>query len=128
MQVINAMLVGVIESKSPLAASLTKRLLAAGAAADTWSPRGLSALMSASSTNQTKVMALLISGCRSQHRCLTHRYTHNASGTGADLQLADAQGRTALMHATMNNCVAAVQLLLANGAQVSPKAFAWLHQ
>lgn len=109
------MLVGVIESKSPLASSLTKRLLSSGAAADTWAPSGLSALMSASSTMQTEVAALLIAGSAAQERsCLLQQ----RSGTGATIELADAQGRTALMHAAMNNCVPAIRLLLAHGAQV----------
>lgn len=107
------MLVGVIESKSPLASSLTKRLLSSGAAADTWAPSGLSALMSAISTGQTEVAALLIAGSAAQERPL-----QQPPGTGADIELADAHGHTALMHAAMNDCVPAIRLLLAHGAQV----------
>lgn len=59
-------------------------------------------------------MALLISGVKDQQRSVAKRNL----GAGADLQLADAHGRTALMHAAMNDCADAVQLLLAHGAQV----------
>eukprot|EP00892_Ulva_mutabilis_P011772 jgi/Ulvmu1/8968/UM005_0059.1 len=113
-EVLNAMLAGAIESTNPLAPLFIKRLLSSGAATDAWAPNGLSALMSTSSTNQTEVMALLMSGMDDQKDDRPQQ-----AGAGADLRLADAQGLTALMHAASSNSTEAVQLLLAHGAQVS---------
>lgn len=119
-QVLNAMLVGVIESRISSATLLTARLLSSGAAVDTWAPSGLSALMSASSTNQVEVMAMLMTGRDAQN---SNSASQRMSGAAADLELADAQGRTALMHAVMNDCVEAVDLLLTHHARVRAFVF-----
>jgi Ankyrin repeats (3 copies) len=113
LQVLNAMMLGVIESDSPMDVALTKRLLTAGAAADTWAPSGLSALMIASSLGKVEVMELLIN--RQRDACDA---VASEEYDGADVQLADGQRRTALIHAAEKNNVAAIQLLLTHGAQV----------
>ena len=79
------MLLGCIESNSPVAAAFTKSLLLRGAAADTWAPSGLSALMIAAAANKTDIMELLI----------TNRGPATASGNGASARSSSGSAHTA---------------------------------
>lgn len=116
MQVLNAMLLGCIESTSPMAAEFTKTLLSKGAAADTWAPGGLSALMLAASENKVDIMELLLNGQSSADGEGGSR-PPTAPGT-ADVQLLDGQRRTALMLAASGDHLLAVELLIRHGSQV----------
>jgi Ankyrin repeats (3 copies) len=117
LQVLNAMLLGALESNSPMDAVFTKRLLTAGAAADTWAPSGLSALMIASRRNKVQMMELLINRQKDAPAAAPC-----SEYEGADVQLADGHRRTALMHAAEKDHLDAIQLLLAHGAQVQFRA------
>jgi ankyrin repeat protein len=119
-----------------MATAFTKVLLLKGAAADTWAPSGLSALMISAATNKIDIMELLImnqgAGTCSASRatdaptpveCGLHRNGGKQHGSplqldGADVRLLDGQKRTALMHAASNDHIEAIELLLAHGAQV----------
>ncbi len=57
-------------------------------------------LISASKTNSTEIMSLLIS-------------------KGADIEATDGRGRTALIWASMNNNLEAIQLLIDNGVDIN---------
>lgn len=113
-QILNAALVGATESSTTMHAHLAKQLLGVGAAADTWAPSGLSALMIASSLNKVDLMATLLHGGQSA----AQDASKGEAFVGADIHLADAHGRTALMHAAASDHVEAVEVLVENGAQV----------
>jgi ankyrin repeat protein len=146
--VLNAMLLGVIESDSPVATAFTKTLLLKGAAADTWAPSGLSALMIAAAKNKTNIMELLINNQgtaaaeqngsatetgeagekgakRTGGKASTAAAASAAGGVakdGSDVQLPDGQRRTALMHAAAGDHLEAIQLLLNHGAEARSAA------
>lgn len=128
MQVLNAALVAATESATPMHVHLAKQLLAVGAAADTWAPSGLSVLMIASSLNEVVLMAALLQGGGPAARgTRPGAAVAGHPAAGADVHLADALGRTALMHAAAHDRLAAVELLVAHGAQVRRWPSSWLH-
>lgn len=118
MQILNAALVGATESSTPMHVPVAKQLLAVGAAADTWAPSGLSALMIASSLNKVELMAALLRGGESAAQAASHGAVAGQPAAGADVHLADALGRTAVMHAAAHDQLEAAELLVEHGAQV----------
>ena len=122
MQVLNAALVAATESATPMHVHLAKQLLAVGAAADTWAPSGLSVLMVASRSSEVALMAALLRGGASTDAASSRGTGQPAvagqPAAGADVHLADALGRTALMHAAAHDQLEAAELLVAHGAQV----------
>jgi ankyrin repeat protein len=117
-QILNAALVGTTESCAPAHGEVAKRLLAIGAAADTWAPSGLSALMVASSLNKAELMDTLLRGADDSAWRGDAACDSPAGAASANVHIADAMGRTALMHAASHNHVEAVEILLKHGAQV----------
>ena len=98
---------------------LAKQLLAVGAAADTWAPSGLSVLMVASRRNEVGLMSALLNGGASTAGAPSRgAAVAGQPAVGADVHLADALGRTALMHAAAHDRLEAAELLTAHGAQV----------
>jgi ankyrin repeat protein len=118
MQILNAALIGATESSAEMHLQLAQQLLAAGAATDTWAPCGLSALMIASSLNKVDLMAALLHGSKTTMKGVMQGSETCKAALGADVHLADALGRTALMHAVAHDCLEAAELLVEHGAQV----------
>jgi ankyrin repeat protein len=108
-------MLGCIESESPMDTQAVKALLQRGAAADTWSPSGLSALMLAASLGKLQIMKLLMEEEAREGTCKCTEATPNV----ADVKLADGQQWTPLMHAASADRVDAVRLLLKFGSEVS---------
>jgi ankyrin repeat protein len=91
-----------------------KALLQHGAAADTWSSSGQSALMLAASRGKLQIMEMLMAeeargGARKA-----------AAPNVADVKLTDVHRWTPLMHAASADRAEAVRLLLKFGSEVSP--------